>query len=200
MKLELHSNQLDIEFNYYDRVNNIRSEQGRGKSKLINSLYKALIAYRNNSTDIKSNIDLRKIDVIREDRLIDNDFKKWESGGFILFIDNYDRYYCDELRSFVKNSKNTFFLIQRRYGLEYQQQMRAENILDYDGKTYRLINLMCDGVEYHQRLSYKCGIIQTEGKRQTLHKHKGGSHMAKNVRNQKYNLHKKEKLYEDYVC
>lgn len=152
MKLELHSNQLDIEFNYYDRVNNIRSEQGRGKSKLINSLYKALIAYRNNSTDIKSNIDLSKIDVIREDRLIDNDFKKWESGGFILFIDNYDRYYCNELRSFVKNSKNTFFLIQRRYGLEYQQQMRAENILDYDGKTYRLINLMCDGVEYHQRL------------------------------------------------
>lgn len=38
------------------------------------------------------------------------------------------------------------------YGLEYQQQMRAENILDYDGKTYRLINLMRDGVEYHQRL------------------------------------------------
>ena len=152
MRLELHSNQLDIEFNYYDRVNNIRSEQGRGKSKLINSLYKALIAYKNNSTDIKSNIDLSKIDVIREDRLIDNDFKKWESGGFILFIDKYDRYYCNELRSFVKNSKNTFFLIQRRYGLEYQQQMRAENILDYDGKTYRLINLMCDGVEYHQRL------------------------------------------------
>lgn len=110
------------------------------------------MAYRNNSTDIKSNIDLSKIDVIREDRLIDNDFKKWESGGYILFIDNYDRYYCNELRSFVKNSKNTFFLIQRRYGLEYQQQMRAENILDYDGKTYRLINLMCDGVEYHQRL------------------------------------------------
>lgn len=152
MKLELHSNQLGIEFNYYDRVNNIRSESGRGKSKLINSLYRALVAYRNSSTDIKSNIDLSKIDVIREDRLIDNDYKKWEQGGYILFIDNYDRYYCNELRDFVKKSKNTFFLVSRRYGLECQQQMRAENILDYDGKTYKLINLMYDGVEYHQRL------------------------------------------------
>ena len=150
MRLELHSNQLDIEFNYYDRVNNIRSEQGRGKSKLINSLYKALIAYRNNSTDIKSNIDLSKIDVIREDRLIDNDFKKWESGGFILFIDNYDRYYNEKVAEFIGKSKNTFFLISRNYGLRYQS-FYGENILDYDGKTYRLINFMCDKKGYFER-------------------------------------------------
>lgn len=141
-----------LNFDYYKRVNQISGCQGLGKSKLIQDLRNILKAYKINPKGIESNMDLQKVDIASSEKLTEHNFKKWESGDYVIFIDNYDRYYCNELRSFVKNSKNTFFLIQRRYGLEYQQQMRAENILDYDGKTYRLISLMCDGVEYHQRL------------------------------------------------
>lgn len=140
-----------VDFKYYERVNEIRGGSGSGKSKLtmdIDALIRSYIV--NKESSVQQNKDLQKIQMINPDRLIYNDFGVYNSGDWILFIDNYDRYYNEKVAEFIANSKNTFFLISRNYGLRYQS-FYGENILDYNGKTYRLINFMYDKKEYFNK-------------------------------------------------
>ena len=65
----------------------------------------------------------------------------------IIFIDNYDRKFNDHLYKFLRESKNTFFLISRVYSLAGSSMLGA-NMLKYDGKTYRLVNRIRDLNEY----------------------------------------------------
>lgn len=136
-----------LNFDYYKRVNQISGCQGLGKSKLIQDLRNILKAYKINPKGIESNMDLQKVDIASSEKLTEHNFKKWESGDYIIFIDNYDRYYDKEVADFVCNSKNTFFLISRKYGLQFSS-FYGENMLKYDGKTYRLVNRIRDLNEY----------------------------------------------------
>lgn len=136
-----------LNFDYYKRVNQISGCQGLGKSKLIQDLRNILKAYKINPKGIKSNMDLQKVDVASSEKLTEHNFKKWESGDYIIFIDNYDRYYDKEIADFICNSKNTFFLISRKYGLQFSS-FYGENMLKYDGKTYKLVNMKYDAVEF----------------------------------------------------
>lgn len=148
-KLEIQIDNIRIvDFEYYTRVNEISGSQGRGKTKLVNDISDILKVHSNNQwCNIKQNIDLSKVDVISEEKVSEHNFQKWESGGYILFIDNYDRCYNEQIAEFIGKSKNTFFLISRKYGLQFQQ-MYGENMLDYDGTTYRLINMKYNPREY----------------------------------------------------
>lgn len=146
LTISLDGNEL-LNFDYYKRVNQISGCQGLGKSKLIQDLGNILKAYKINSKGIESNIDLQKVDIASSEKLAEHNFKKWESGDYIIFIDNYDRYYDKEIADFVCNSKNTFFLISRKYGLQFSS-FYGENMLKYDGKTYRLVNMKYDAVEF----------------------------------------------------
>lgn len=136
-----------LNFDYYKRVNQISGCQGLGKSKLIQDLRNILKAYKINSKGIESNMDLQKVDIASSEKLTEHNFKKWESGDYVIFIDNYDRYYDKEIADFVCNSKNTFFLISRKYGLQFSS-FYGENMLKYDGKTYKLVNMKYDAVEF----------------------------------------------------
>lgn len=136
-----------LNFDYYKRVNQISGCQGLGKSKLIQDLRNILKAYKINPKGIESNIDLQKVDIASSEKLTEHNFKKWESGDYVIFIDNYDRYYDKEIADFVCNSKNTFFLISRKYGLQFSS-FYGENMLKYDGKTYKLVNMKYDAVEF----------------------------------------------------
>lgn len=146
LTISLDRNEL-LNFDYYKRVNQISGCQGLGKSKLIQDLGNILKAYKINSKGIESNVDLQKVDIASSEKLTEHNFKKWESGDYIIFIDNYDRYYDKEIADFVCNSKNTFFLISRKYGLQFSS-FYGENMLKYDGKTYRLVNMKYDAVEF----------------------------------------------------
>lgn len=136
-----------LNFDYYKRVNQISGCQGSGKSKLIQDLRNILKAYKINPKGIESNMDLQKVDIASSEKLTEHNFKKWESGNYVIFIDNYDRYYDKEIADFVCNSKNTFFLISRKYGLQFSS-FYGENMLKYDGTTYRLINMKFNPKEY----------------------------------------------------
>lgn len=136
-----------LNFDYYKRVNQISGCQGLGKSKLIQDLRNILKAYKINPKGIESNMDLQKVDIASSEKLTEHNFKKWESGDYVIFIDNYDRYYDKEIADFVCNSKNTFFLISRKYGLQFSS-FYGENMLKYDGKTYKLVNMKYDAVEF----------------------------------------------------
>lgn len=136
-----------LNFDYYKRVNQISGCQGLGKSKLIQDLRNILKAYKINPKGIESNMDLQKVDIASSEKLTEHNFKKWESGDYVIFIDNYDRYYDKEIADFVCNSKNTFFLISRKYGLQFSS-FYGENMLKYDGTTYRLINMKFNTKEY----------------------------------------------------
>ena len=92
-------------------------------------------------------MDLQKVDIASSEKLTEHNFKKWESGDYVIFIDNYDRYYDKEIADFVCNSKNTFLLISRKYGLQFSS-FYGENMLKYDGTTYRLINMKFNPKEY----------------------------------------------------
>ena len=143
--------QIVVDFSYYERVNEIRGGSGSGKSKLVADIDGFLKSHlMNKELGIKQNKDLSKIQIINPDRLIYNDFGIYNSGDWILFIDNYDRYYNEKVAEFIGKSKDTFFLISRNYGLRYQS-FYGENILDYDGKTYKLINFMCNKKEYFDK-------------------------------------------------
>lgn len=136
-----------LNFDYYKRVNQISGCQGLGKSKLIQDLRNILKAYKINPKGIKSNMGLQKVDIASSEKLTEHNFKKWESGDYVIFIDNYDRYYDKEIADFICNSKNTFFLISRKYGLQFSS-FYGENMLKYDGKTYKLVNMKYDAVEF----------------------------------------------------
>lgn len=136
-----------LNFDYYKRVNQISGCQGLGKSKLIQDLRNILKAYKINPKGIESNMDLQKVDIASSEKLTEHNFKKWESGDYVIFIDNYDRYYDKEIADFVRNSKNTFFLISRKYGLQFSS-FYGENMLKYDGKTYKLVNMKYNAVEF----------------------------------------------------
>lgn len=136
-----------IEFNYYERINEIRGESGQGKTKLIKDISNIVKLYKNNTDRIESNIQVDKIQVMDDNSIEHNNFSNWDDGGYIIFIDNYDRKFNEQLYKFIRRSNNTFFLIQRVYGLAGSSMLGA-NMLKYDGKTYRLVNRVRDINEY----------------------------------------------------
>ena len=76
-----------------------------------------------------------------------NNFSNWDIGVYLIIINKYYRKFNDHLYKFVRESKNTFFLISRVYGLAGSSMLGA-NMLKYDGKTYRLVNRIRDLNEY----------------------------------------------------
>ena len=139
--------ELIVDFKYYERINEIRGESGSGKTKMIRDISNILKLYKNNTGRVESNIQIDKIQIMDDNSIEHNNFSNWDTGGYLIFIDNYDRKFNDHLYKFVRESKNTFFLISRVYGLAGSSRLGA-NMLKYDGKTYRLVNRIRDLNEY----------------------------------------------------
>ena len=103
--------ELIVDFKYYERINEIRGESGSGKTKMIRDISNILKLYKNNTGRVESNIQIDKIQIMDDNSIEHNNFSNWDTGGYLIFIDNYDRKFNDHLYKFVRESKNTFFLI-----------------------------------------------------------------------------------------
>ena len=115
---------LKIDFPINNAVNVITGESASGKTKLMRDLYNALQMFRIN-----------------------------KDGGYILFIDNYDRFDNMELRKFVFRSRNIFFAVSRKV-LPNCAAPRALNALVYEDGTYRLVNYISDRARFMRLIGY----------------------------------------------
>ena len=139
-----------VDFEYYERVNEIYGDAGVGKTKLINDIDNVVKLYKTGQTQgIEQNIDLNNVVILHQDDINNHRYSEDTLENKIIFIDNYDRHYNADLADFVKNQHNTFFLISRKHGLEFQQ-LYGRNLLEYDGETYKLVNRQYNRNRYRE--------------------------------------------------
>lgn len=147
---------LKIDFPINNVVNVITGEAASGKTKLMRDLYNALQMFRVNNDNVECSVDISKVDVVDMEFIQSHGLKIeeiYKDGGYILFIDNYDRFDNMELRKFVFRSRNIFFAVSRKV-LPNCVDLRALNALVYEDGTYRLVNYISDRPRFMRLIGY----------------------------------------------
>lgn len=147
---------LKIDFPINNAVNVITGESASGKTKLMRDLYNALQMFRVNNDSVECSVDISKVDVVNMESIQSHGLKIeeiYKDGGYILFIDNYDRFDNMELRKFVFRSRNIFFAVSRKV-LPNCAAPRALNALVYEDGTYRLVNYISDRARFMRLIGY----------------------------------------------
>ena len=147
---------LKIDFPINNAVNVITGESTSGKTKLMKDLYNALQMFRVNNDSVECSVDISKVDVVNMEFIQSHGLKIeeiYKDGGYILFIDNYDRFDNMELRKFVFRSRNIFFAVSRKV-LPNCVAPRALNALVYEDGTYRLVNYISDRARFTRLIGY----------------------------------------------
>lgn len=147
---------LKIDFPINNAVNVITGESASGKTKLMRDLYNALQMFRVNNDNVECSVDISKVDVVNMEFIQSHSLKIeeiYKDGGYILFIDNYDRFDNMELRKFVFRSRNIFFAVSRKV-LPNCVVPRALNALVYEDGTYRLVNYISDRPRFMRLIGY----------------------------------------------
>lgn len=147
---------LKIDFPINNAVNVITGEAASGKTKLMRDLYNALQMFRVNNDNVECSVDISKVDVVNMEFIQSHGLKIekiYKDGGYILFIDNYDRFDNMELRKFVFRSRNIFFAVSRKV-LPSCVAPRALNALVYEDGTYRIVNYISDRARFMRLIGY----------------------------------------------
>lgn len=155
-KFTVNYKNLKIDFPINNAVNVITGESASGKTKLMRDLYNALQMFRINNDNVECSVDINKVDVVNMEFIQSHGLKIeeiYKDGGYILFIDNYDRFDNMELRKFVFRSRNIFFAVSRKV-LPNCAAPRALNALVYEDGTYRLVNYISDRARFMRLIGY----------------------------------------------
>ena len=155
-KFTVNYKNLKIDFPINNAVNVITGESASGKTKLMRDLYNALQMFRVNNDSVECSVDISKVDVVNMESIQSHGLKIeeiYKDGGYILFIDNYDRFDNMELRKFVFRSRNIFFAVSRKV-LPNCAAPRALNALVYEDGTYRLVNYISDRARFMRLIGY----------------------------------------------
>lgn len=148
---------IKIDFPINNTVNVITGESASGKTKLMRDLQDTLRMFRVNNDFVECSVDINKVDVVDMEFIQSRSLKIdeiYKDGGYILFIDNYDRFDSAELRKFVFRSRNIFFAVSRKV-LPNCVAPRALNALVYEDGTYKLVNYISDRPRFMKLLGYE---------------------------------------------
>ena len=119
-----------------DKVNVIIGNSGVGKTKLVDDIRQCVNLYMQGD-NITSDIDIKSIEILDYTDIVNKKYKQFNEKT--IFVDRFDRKTDDEFIRFIKESRNCFYLIGRDRVFQVCSPMQI-NLLDYDGKTYKLIN------------------------------------------------------------
>lgn len=123
-----------------DKVNVIIGNSGIGKTKLVDDIRQYVNLYLQGD-NVTSDINIEDMKILDYIDIADGDYKHLTEKT--IFVDRFDRKTSDDFIKFVKESRNCFYLIGRDKVFYACSPMQI-NLLDYDGKTYRLINAYND--------------------------------------------------------
>ena len=119
-----------------DKVNVIIGNSGVGKTKLVDDIRQCVNLYMQGD-NITSDIDIKSIEILDYTDIVNKKYKQFNEKT--IFVDRFDRKTDDEFIRFIKESRNCFYLRGSDRVFQVCSPMQI-NLLDYDGKTYKLIN------------------------------------------------------------
>lgn len=139
--IKIKSSCFEIDFHIINNINIITGDSAIGKSKLIADLQNVIEENRLGTLKVDTSFPVEFIKIMDKGSLLDRDFSRFNGGPYLIFIDDFDRYDCKEIRDFIFHSKNIFFIVSRG-SLLGRVSKRGWYSLECSGSSYKLVSFI----------------------------------------------------------